>query len=432
MPKRAREWTALDVKRAAHPGTHARNVMRPVGGVAGLQLQISPHGAKSWLLRTVVGDRRRAVGLGAYPEVSLAHAREKAAQAKTKIAAGIDPIEERKANRAALVAAQKRGLTFATAVDRYLNAKLSEFRNEKHRKQWRSTLDRYAAPNLGDMLVDDIGLSDILRALEPIWHDKTETASRLRGRIEAVLNWATVAGHRTGDNPARWKGNLDALLPKPTKIAKVHHQPALALDDATEWFADLRARDGMATRAVEFMAMTVARSGEVRGALWSEIDEQNALWVIPAERMKAGREHRVPLTQCALDLLSALPRFADSPFVFPAARGGKLSDAALSACMKRIHEARGGAGYCDPQSGRPAVPHGLRSTFRNWAAERGYPRDMSEIALAHIVGTEVERAYRRTDMLERRRAMNEAWAALLADNTHGEVVELRALRRGRI
>jgi integrase len=428
MPKRAREWTALDVKRAAHPGRHARNIMKPVGGVAGLQLQISPNGAKSWLLRTVVGEKRRAVGLGPYPEVSLAHARDKAAQAKAKIAEGIDPIEERKAVRAALIAAQKRGLTFATAVDRYLDAKLSEFRNDKHRKQWRSTLDCYASPHLGSMLVDNIELPDILRTMEPIWHEKTETASRLRGRIEAVLNWATVAGHRTGDNPARWKGNLDALLPKPSKIAKVIHQPALAIDDAASWFADLRSRDGIATRALEFMALTVARSGEIRGALWSEIDKSNAVWIIPAERMKAQREHRIPLTQTAIALLSDLPRLDDVPFLFPNARGGMLSDAALSACMKRIHEARRESGYCDPQSGRPAVPHGLRSTFRNWAAERGYPRDMSEIALAHTVGSEVERAYRRTDMLERRRVMSEAWGEFLHDRLSTNVINLAVNR----
>jgi integrase len=262
------------------------------------------------------------------------------------------------------------------------------------------------------MEVDAIEVRDVLRALQPIWTEKTETASRLRGRIENVLSWATVAGHRSGDNPARWRGNLSELLPKPTKVAKVTHHPTLALTDAAAWMADLRKRDGIATRALEFVALTAARSGEVRGATWDEIDLEARLWTIPANRMKAGKEHRVPLTDEAVQLLKALPRFVDSPYAFPAARGGMLSDMGLSACMRRISEAKPGA-YLDPRSKRPAVPHGLRSTFRDWAAERGFDRDMAEVALAHTVGSDVERAYRRGDMLERRRAMMAEWASFL-------------------
>lgn len=421
MPKKAKELTALDVKRLAHPG-RGTNAVFPVGGVAGLLVQITPAGSKSWILRATVGTKRRDIGLGGYPDVSLAQARERGREARDMIRRGIDPVEQRKAARAALTAQQKRGLTFAAAVDRYCSAKLGELRNDKHRAQWRATLDTYAAPALGDLLVGDIAVSDVQRALEPIWTTKTETASRLRGRIEAVLAWATVAGHRTGDNPARWKGNLDAILPKPGKVAKVEHHPALAMADAPGWFADLRKRDGTATRALEFMALTAARSGEVRGATWAEIDLDAALWTIPAARMKAGREHRVPLTDAALSLLEAMPRLGNSPFVFPAARGGQLSDMALSACMRRINEAREG-GYLDPRSGRPAVPHGLRSTFRDWAAEKGLARDMAEIALAHVVGTEVERAYRRSDMLDRRRRMMAEWGAFLRGET-GNVVRI--------
>lgn len=421
MPKKAKELTALDVKRLAHPG-RGTNAVFPVGGVAGLLVQITPAGSKSWILRATVGTKRRDIGLGGYPDVSLAQARERGREARDMIRRGIDPVEQRKAARAALTAQQKRGLTFAAAVDRYCSAKLGELRNDKHRAQWRATLDTYAAPALGDLLVGDIAVSDVQRALEPIWTTKTETASRLRGRIEAVLAWATVAGHRTGDNPARWKGNLDAILPKPGKVAKVEHHPALAMADAPGWFADLRKRDGTATRALEFMALTAARSGEVRGATWAEIDLDAALWTIPAARMKAGREHRVPLTDAALSLLEAMPRLGDLPFVFPAARGGQLSDMALSACMRRINEAREG-GYLDPRSGRPAVPHGLRSTFRDWAAEKGLARDMAEIALAHVVGTEVERAYRRSDMLDRRRRMMAEWGAFLRGET-GNVVRI--------
>lgn len=372
-----------------------------VGGVDGLQLQVTPSGARSWLLRATVKGKRRQIGLGAYPDVTLSQARERARGVRDQIWQGIDPLSE------------KRRMTFSQAMDKTLEARTAEFRNEKHKKQWRATLDTYAVPMLGTMAVSDIDVSDVLRVLQPIWKTKTETASRLRGRIEAVLSWATVGGHRTGDNPARWRGNLDAVLPKPGKVAKVKHNPALALVDAADWFADLRKRDGIATRALEFLALTAARSGEVRGATWNEIDMDAGVWIIPAERMKAGKEHRVPLTQEAMALLKDLPRMEGSPYVFPAARGGALSDMALSACMRRINDAREG-GYLDPRSGRPAVPHGLRSTFRDWAAEwTDYPREMAEIALAHTVGSTVERAYFRADMVGKRRALMAAWAGFL-------------------
>ena len=407
--------SAAEVRRIVHPGTGGnRNVA--VGGVDGLLLQVTPTGARSWLLRATIKGKRRQIGLGSYPDVTLAQARDRARGVKDMIWQGIDPL------------AEKRRLTFSQAMEKTLEARTAEFRNEKHKKQWRATLDAYAVPMLGNMAVSDIGVSDVLRVLEPIWTDKTETASRLRGRIEAVLSWATVAGHRTGDNPARWRGNLDAVLPKPGKVAKAKHNPALSLTDAADWFIDLRKRDGMATRALEFVALTAARSGEVRGATWAEIDLDAGVWIIPAERMKAQREHRVPLTQEAVALLEALPRMQGSDLAFPAARGGALSDMALSACMKRIHEARDG-GYLDPRSGRPAVPHGLRSTFRDWAAERTeFERDMAEIALAHNVGSTVERAYRRGDMIEKRRAMMAAWARFLKGEAGAKVVTMEAAR----
>lgn len=412
MPKKAKELSALEVKRLCHPGNRG-NVAVSVGGVDGLMLQITPSDARSWMLRCMIGSKRRHIGLGGYPDVTLAQARERAREARELIWQGIDPVEQRKANKAALATAQRRGLTFTDAMERYLEGKLKEFSNPKHAKQWRATLDSYAKPLIGDMPVTDIAVADIQRTLEPIWTTKTETATRLRGRIEAVLAWATVAGHRVGDNPARWRGNLDAVMPKPSKIASVSHHPALQLNDAPKWFADVKARSGFATRALEFAALTAARSGEVRGALWSEIDLDARLWVISEERMKAATEHRVPLTDALIDLLKNMDRLAGSEFIFPAPKGGILSDAALSACMKRIHEAHG-KGYLDGRSGRPAVPHGLRSTFRDWCAERTeYPRDMAEIALAHTVGSEVERAYRRGDMVEKRRAMMDDWGRFL-------------------
>lgn len=250
--------------------------------------------------------------------------------------------------------------------------------------------------------------------MEPLWQKKTETASRLRGRIEAVLSSATVAGHRTGDNPARWAGNLKELLPAPSKVAKGGNHPALQIDDAPRWFTALRQREGMGSRALEFAALTAARSQEVRGARWDEIDLKADMWVVPAAQMKMERERRVPLTPEALALLEALPRLPDNPLVFPALRGGELSDMTLSATMKRLHQAdvdAGGSGYVERVSERPAVPHGLRSTFRDWVAERThFPGDRAEVALAHRVANAAEASYRRGDMVEKRRAMMAAWA----------------------
>jgi integrase len=402
MPRVAHELTPIEVKRLTKPGMHA------VGGVIGLVLQVSPNGqSRHWIYRTSIGGKRRHIGLGSFPTVTLAMARELAREAYLSIRNGRNPIEERKAATSALVAEEKRGLLFADAMEKYLAIKLAEFDSEKHRKQWRATLDKYAIPALGKMLVADIKVQDVRRTLEPIWMDKTETASRLRGRVEAVLSWATVAGHREGDNPARWKGNLSEILPKPSKLVKVAHQPALALVDAAAWFADLRQREGMGARSLEFLAMTASRSGEIRGAKWDEIDLESGLWIIPAERMKMSREHRVPLTNGANALLAALPRFEGSNYVFPAAKGGMISDMTISAVMRR-------QGFTDARTGRTAVPHGLRSTFRDWVAERTeYPREMAEIALAHMVGSEVERAYRRGDMVEKRRTMMAAWDRFL-------------------
>ncbi len=296
-------------------------------------------------------------------------------------------------------------------------------------------------------------MPDVLRVLEPIWKDKTETASRLRGRIEAVLSWATVAGYREGDNPARWAGNLKELLPKPSKVAKAGNQPAVALGDLAAWWAALARREGMAARALQFLTLTAARSGEVRGATWDEIEglppanpanpanpatnaggrglpaHDRAIWRIPAARMKAGRAHSVPLSPEAVAILQGLPRVDGSPYIFPAPRGGQLSDMALSAVMRRMQEAEeaaGRAGWLDRESARPAVPHGLRSSFRQWAAERGYPREMAETALAHFIGSEVERAYQRSDMVERRRAMMVDWAA----NLRGEALGGNVVRIG--
>ncbi|AUR10504.1 putative phage integrase, catalytic core [Phaeobacter inhibens] len=413
MPRRAKELTALEVKRLKHPG-HGRNHTVAVGGVSGLLLQITPNSGKSWVLRISVGNKRREFGLGSYPETTLGTARDRARDLKEKVREGIDPIAERKAKKSALIAEQRRGLTFEAAIEKFLSAKLDQFSNPKHRQQWTNTLRTYAQPELGDMLVQDITVRDILRTLNPIWHTKTETASRVRGRIEAVLSWATVAGHREGDNPARWSGNLSELLPAPSKITKEVNHPALQIDDVQRWLAALRSMNGMARYALEFTLLTAVRSQEVRGARWDEINLETATWIIPAERMKMDRTHRIPLSTGALHLLETVPRFEGSPLMFTAPRGGQLSDMTLSAAMKRLHKSELAAsetGYVDQKSGRPAVPHGLRSTFRDWIAERThFPGDVAEMALAHKVSSEVEGAYRRQQMVEKRRPLMQAWS----------------------
>lgn len=405
------------------------------GGGLGLYLRVERNGARFWVQRLTIQGKRCELGMGGYPTVTLAKARAAAKANKLLAFEGGDPLAERR--RA------ERVLTFADGMEQYLAIKLAEFDNVKHRKQWRATLDTYAIPVLGAKKLDEVGVQDVLRVLQPIWETKTETASRLRGRIEAVLSWATVAGHRTGDNPARWGGNLKELLAKPSKVATVGNQPALALADLPRWWGDLAQRDGMAARALQFLTLCAARSGEVRGMTWDEVEfeaetganraNRGAVWTVPAERMKAGREHRVPLPPEAVTLLESLPRMAGSPYVFFAPRGGMLSDMTISAVMRRMQgaeEKAGRVGFLDTRNKRPAVPHGLRSTFRDWAAEAGVDRDLAEMALAHNVGSEVERAYRRSDMLERRRAVLASWGQLLGGiDARATVVGMKEIRK---
>ena len=409
MSRRSRERGALEVSRLSETGTYA------VGGVHGLQLQITG-AAKSWILRTMVGGKRRRMGLGSYPGVSLAKARDKARDALDTIEKGADPILERQRARSALQAEQTRGITFDAACRAYIDARGDEWRNAKHRQQWENTLATYAAPVMGRLLVQDIEKEHVLLILRPIWKTKTETATRLRGRIEAVLDWATANGHRDGLNPARWRGHLSELLAKPDKIAKVEHHPALPIGEVGAFMADLRQREGMSARALEFAILTAARSGEVRGATWAEFDVDAGIWQVPAERMKAGKAHRVPLSAQALALLAALPRIEGTALVFFAPRGGQLSDMSLTAVTRRM--------------GVAAVPHGFRSTFRDWAAERtAFPAEMAELALAHAIGNKVEAAYRRGDMFERRRRMMSDWAAFLGKvETKSQVVGINSKR----
>ena len=394
MPKRARELSAVEVRRLSRPGLHA------VGGVPGLLLRISDTGAKYWLMRVTIAGQRHDMGLGAFPELSLAKARESGAEIRERVRNGHNPLAERRERRHALISATAKTLTFDEAARRYIGTKATEFDNPKHAKQWRSTLATYASPVIGSLPVAEIDVPHILQVLEPIWRTKTETASRVRGRIEKVLAWASVSGFRSGENPAQWRGKLDALLPSPSKLAKVKHHRALDWRQAPEFFAELKQREGMGALALQFLILTAARSGEVRGATWDEIDMKARTWTIPAERMKARTEHVVPLSDAALALLESAPRFEGSPYVFPSVRGGQQSDMALTALMRRMEA--------------DATPHGFRSTFRTWAAEAtDYPREIAEKSLAHTIPSAVERAYLRGLRLEKRAALMTDWARYL-------------------
>ena len=391
MPKKAKDLSALEVSRLTAPGHHA------VGGVAGLYLYVLDTGARSWVLRTMVGTKRRHMGLGGYPDVPLAQAREKARAAKIEVSQGTDPIAQRVALASQLKAQQATQKTFEEAAKAYMEAHEKAWKNPKHRAQWGSTLKTYAYPHIGSLLVKDIDQEHVMKVLEPIWATKTETATRLRGRIESVLDWATTRKYRSGENPARWKGHLDNLLPAPSDIQKVESHRAVGYKDMAQFMAGLRTKEGLAARALEFAILCAARSGEVRGALWSEINQEEAIWVIPAKRMKAGKEHRVPLSAPAVKLLGALPRSESSDLIFPGSNDKPLSDMALTAVMRRMEV--------------DAVPHGFRSTFRDWVGDcTNYQRDVAEFALAHKLSDKVEAAYRRGDALERRREMMEDWA----------------------
>lgn len=408
MPKKALELSALAVSRLKAPGLHA------AGGVSGLHLQITKSGARSWILRAMVGSKRRDIGLGGFPDVTLAMAREKAREAKEKISQGIDPIEESRALRSALIASQVAAKTFGECALAYIAAKESEWTNPKHGKQWLATLETYAFPTMRDLLVRDVALPHITSVLEPIWTTKTETATRVRGRMESILDWATVREYRSGENPARWRGHLETLLAKPSKVAKVEHHAALDLNALPGFISAIRNAGGMGAKALEFVVLTAARSGEVRGAKWSEFDMEAGVWTIPAERMKARKEHRVPLSPQAIKLLTGLARMEKVEYVFFAARGGMLSDMTLSAVMRRMK--------------LDAVPHGFRSTFRDWAAERtAYPSEVVEMALAHTIENKVEAAYRRGDLFEKRRRLMDDWANFCeTPPAEGNVVPIKA------
>jgi integrase len=433
MPKIAKELSALEVKRLTRQGWHA------VGGVAGLLLQIrepSQQGAplaRSWILRLRVAGQRQLIGLGPYPQVSLAEAREQAKKLSLEARGGVNLLARKRAQRSALIAAASRNKTFRDCAEAYIEAHASDYTNDKHRKQWASTLEAYAYPVIGNLLVADITMRHMMDVLRQetvhrngtsgrLWDVKTQTAKRTLDRIRTVLDYATVNEYRSGTNPATWKGYLDTQLPAPRGLKEVRHQPAVPYEQIGEFMAHLRRNTSISARALEFLILTGVRSGSVRLADWSEIDFAKNLWIIPAEHTKAKREHRVPLPRQALKLLQSLPRVAGTEKVFPSPSGKALSDMALSQLMRGMRE-RG-------ELTVDAVPHGFRSTFRDWAAEQtNYPDEIRKAASGHTVGDAVKEAYQRTDLLEKRRQLMTEWANFLDKPSTAKTVKVTPIRR---
>jgi integrase len=375
---------------------------------AGLYLVVGPGASRRWAFIFRWRGKLKEMGLGSLTSVSLSDARERASDVRRMLAQGRNPIEVRRSREAARDA----GETFGAFADELIKTLSHGFRNEKHKAQWASTLKTYAAP-LWELRLDEIGTNDVLAVLQPIWQSKNETASRLRGRIERVIDAARAKGLRTGENPARWRGHLDKLLPKRQKLTRGHHA-AMPYQDVPAFVALLRGSNTISALALEFLILTAARSGEVMGAQWNEIDREAKLWTVPAARMKAGREHRVPLTPRALAVLKAAEKVRTGEYVFPGQRRSKpLSALALAWTMHRF-------------TADDVTVHGFRSAFRDWAGEAtAFPREVAEAALAHVVGDATERAYRRGDALEKRRKLMTAWASYIEAKPGANVVRLR-------
>ena len=399
MPKIAEALGPLAVKSLTTAGLH------PVGGVAGLMLQVSATGSRCWLLRARVGDKRREIGLGAFPGVTLAMAREKAQQTRDDIVKGIDPVARRATARQTIVEQQQEekalAWTFRRCAESYIKARKPGWRNAKHGTQWENTLATYAYPVIGDVLVRNVDITYINTIIEPHWATKNETINRVRNRIELVLDWATVRKLRSGDNPARWKGNLDKLLADRKIVGAVMGHKALDAADLYAFMQALGTVSGTSARCLEFVVLTACRSGEARLATWAEIDITTKTWSIPGQRMKSGRPHSVPLSDEVVALLEALPRLEGSDLVFPGAKEGKsLSDMALTAVMRRMAV--------------DAVPHGMRASFSSWcASSTAYPSEVREMALAHAIGDGTVAAYQRSDLFEKRRHLMADWAKFL-------------------
>jgi len=394
----AENLSATFVKKTTRPGKY------PDGGNLYLQVAESARRdgsivkTKSWAFRYSRFGKDTWLGLGAYPDVTLKAAREAALALRRKKHAGVDPLTDKQLRRRAILTEQENMLSFGDCAKQYVDSQAAGWSNPKHIAQWRSTLTNIAGPVFGHLPVEQVDTSLVLRCLEPIWIKKTETANRLRGRIESVLDWSTVRGYRKGDNPARWRGHLDKLLPRPTRVAKIKHHPALPYAEAGEFMAALRQEEGIAARALEFSILTASRTAEVIRAKWSEFDLDAETWIVPAERMKAKREHRVPLSPAAIKVLQSVKGHSKK-FVFPGhKRGSHLSNGGMLAVLKRLDR-------------KDITVHGFRSTFRDWCAEStNFASDVAEMALAHTLRDKTEAAYRRGDLFNKRRKLMDEWA----------------------
>ncbi len=406
MGRSIHRLTAVRANALKRAGYHAD------GG--GLYLRIKDGGSKSWVFRYMIAGRRRDAGLGRYPTINLAKARELAETCRRLVAAGVDPIEQRNEEREAERAAAAKAITFEECAKAYIEAHEPAWRNEKHRGQWRTTLGQYVYPKIGTLPIAAIDTAGVLNVLTPIWTAKPETASRVRGRIELVLNWARAQGYRDGANPALWRGHLQHTLPARRKLQPITHHAALPFDQISDLMAALCAQTSIGARALEFLILTATRTGETVGARWDEIDIDNVMWTIPGTRMKGGREHRVPLSPRAVAILKDLAEIRQNEFVFPGMKQGRsLTETTLRIALKRL-------GY------NSTTVHGLRSTFRDWAGERtSFPREIAEAALAHVTGNAVERAYRRGDAFEKRRVLMQQWGTFCERRDSANVVPLR-------
>jgi integrase len=380
----------------------------------GLYLRIGPGGNKSWIYRFALGGKTRDMGLGPSPDISLAEARERAAAQRKLRLDGTDPIAARQAGRQQAKLDAAKTLSFKECAERYIASHEAGWKNPKHAAQWPATLGAYVYPVFGKLPVHAVDVGLVMKAIEPIWTEKPETASRVRGRIESVLDWATARGYRQGENPARWKGHLENLLPARSKVRRVEHHAALPYAEIADFMAGLRQQEGIAARALEFAILTAARTGEVIGAKWDEIDTDAKVWTVPGARMKAGREHRVPLSDAASTIVEKMAATRQGDFVFPGGKAGRpLSNMAFLMTLRRM-------GHED------LTAHGFRSTFSDWCAEQtNTPSEVREMALAHTVSDKVEAAYRRGDLFQKRRALAEAWAAFCAGLAEGNVLPLR-------
>jgi len=398
---KTKQLTAVSIARLSDPGYYSD------GG--NLFLQVTKSGTRSWIFRYGKDGKKREMGLGPFPLVTLAMAREKSLECRLQLLDGVDPISERNKSREAAAIVAARRITFAECAARLIESKRAGWKNAKHAQQWENTLSTYAYPFIGTLEVSEVDTAGVRKCLDPIWTTKTETASRLRQRVEAVLDWAKAHGYRSGDNPAAWRGHLEAVMAAPTDIKKRIHHAAVPVSDVMALMTDLRRRTSTSARALEYLMLTAARTGEVIGASWDEIDFVGEKWTVPAARMKAGIEHTVPLSAPALALLKALrARSAVGTWLFPGAVEGKpLSNMAMLELVR-------GIGTTD-EEGKPATVHGFRSTFRQWAAENtDYPREVAEHALAHRLADKVEAAYQRSTLFVKRRALMSDWANFLA------------------